>query len=212
MIKDNLKKVQARINQVNHTQLTTLIAVSKTRSVDELQQAIDAGQQHFAENYLQEALVKINHLKGQNLIWHFIGPIQSNKTLQIAQNFDWVHSIDRLKIAKRLNKQRPKILPKLKVLLQINIDNEPTKSGVLLEQIDELMTHFENLKNLTLRGFMCIPNPSNSAQSFTRMANIIKQHANLDVLSMGMSHDLESGIANGATFVRIGTDIFGKRA
>ncbi|BBB22277.1 conserved hypothetical protein [Abyssogena phaseoliformis symbiont OG214] len=211
MIKDNLVKVQARINSVNHTQSVTLIAVSKTRSVDELQQAIDADQQHFAENYLQDALIKINHLKGQNLIWHFIGPIQSNKTLKIAQNFDWVHSIDRLKIARRLNDQRPKNLPKLKVLLQINIDNEPTKSGVLIEQINELMTHFESLKNLTLRGFMCIPNSFNSAQSFTRMAGIIKQHPNLDVLSMGMSHDLESAIANGATFVRVGTDIFGKR-
>lgn len=212
MIKDNLGKVQTRINQVDHTQFVTLIAVSKTRSADELQQAINTGQQHFAENYLQEALVKINHLKGQSLIWHFIGPIQSNKTLQIAQNFDWVHSIDRIKIARRLNNQRPKFLPKLKVLLQINIDNEPTKSGILVEQIDELITHFENLKNLTLRGFMCIPNLSNSTQSFTRMASIIKQYPNLDVLSMGMSHDLELAIANGATFVRIGTDIFGKRA
>ncbi|QKQ23716.1 YggS family pyridoxal phosphate-dependent enzyme [Candidatus Ruthia endofausta] len=211
MIKDNLVKVQARINSVNHTQSVTLIAVSKTRSTDELQQAIDAGQQHCAENYLQEALIKINHLKGQNLIWHFIGPIQSNKTLKIAQNFDWVHSIERFKIAQRLNDQRPKNLPKLKVLLQINIDNEPSKSGVLVEGINELMTHFESLKNLTLRGFMCIPNPSNSTQSFVRMANVIKQHPNLDVLSMGMSHDLELAIASGATFVRIGTDIFGKR-
>ncbi len=212
MIKDNLEKVQIRINNVNHTQSVTLVAVSKTRSIDELQQAIDVGQQHFAENYLQEALIKINHLKSQNLIWHFIGPIQSNKTLKIAQNFDWVHSIDRLKTAKRLNNQRPKFLPKLKVLLQINIDNEPTKSGVLVEQIDELMTHFENLKNLTLRGFMCIPNPDNSQQSFTKMAEIGKRCPELDTLSMGMSHDLESAIANGATFVRIGTDIFGKRA
>ncbi len=211
MIKDNLVKVQARINSVNHSQSVTLIAVSKTRSTDELQQAIDAGQQHYAENYLQEALIKINPLKGQNLIWHFIGPIQSNKTLKIAQNFDWVHSIERLKIAQRLNDQRPKNLPKLKILFQINIDNEPSKSGVLIEQINELMAHFENLKNLTLRGFMCIPNPSNSAQSFARMANVIKQHPNLDVLSMGMSHDLELAIASGATFVRIGTDIFGKR-
>ncbi|ABL02016.1 Protein of unknown function UPF0001 [Candidatus Ruthia magnifica str. Cm (Calyptogena magnifica)] len=212
MIKDNLEKIQERINQVNHTQFVTLIAVSKTRSVDELQQAINTGQKHFAENYLQEALIKINHLKGQNLIWHFIGPIQSNKTLKIAKNFDWVHSVDRLKIAKRLNEQRPKNLPNLKVLLQINIDNEPIKSGASIEQIDELVTHFESLKNLTLRGFMCIPNPSNSAQNFTRMTSIIKQYPNLDALSMGMSRDLESAITNGATFLRIGTDIFGKRA
>ncbi len=211
MIKDNLTKVQLRISQVNHTQSVTLVAVSKTRSVYELQQAIDVGQQHFAENYLQEALIKINHLKGQNLIWHFIGPIQSNKTLKIAKNFDWVHSIGRLKIAQRLNDQRPKNLPKLKVLLQINIDNEPTKSGVLVGQVDELITHFESLKNLTLRGFMCVPNPFSPAQSFSRMENIIKQYSNLDVLSMGMSHDLELAIENGATSVRIGADIFGKR-
>ncbi|WP_225879362.1 alanine racemase [Isorropodon fossajaponicum symbiont] len=116
-------------------------------------------------------------------------------------------------MAQRLNDQhqRSKNLPKLKVLLQTNIDNEATKSGVLVEQIDELVTQFESLKNLTLRGFMCIPNSSNSAQSFARMANIIKQYSNLDVLSMGMSHDLESAITHGATFVRVGTDIFGKR-
>ncbi len=125
---------------------------------DNLQQAINAWQPHCAENYLQEALIKINLLKSQNLIWYFIGPIQSNKTL---------------KIAKRLNDQCSKNLPKLKVLLQINIDNEPTKLGVLVEHIDGLVTHFEILKNLTLRGFMCIPNSSNSAQSFTIMTNII---------------------------------------
>jgi pyridoxal phosphate enzyme (YggS family) len=123
LIKDNLEKVQARINQVDHTQFVTLIAVSKTRSTDELQQAIDAGQQHFAENYLQEALVKINHLKGQSLIWHFIGPIQSNKTLQIAQNFDWVHSIDRLKIAKRLKKIRKGNVVSIKGYL-VRVDGE----------------------------------------------------------------------------------------
>jgi len=212
LIQDNLKKVQERIHALDKNQQVTLIAVSKTKPASDLQQAIDAGQQHFGENYLQEALEKIDSLKNQNLIWHFIGPIQSNKTKQITQNFDWVHSVDRLKIAKRLNDQRPESMDKLNVLLQINIDNEPTKSGVLESEIDEIITHFENFKNIALRGFMCIPNPDNAEQSFKKMAEILKKHPNLDTLSMGMSTDLELAIENGANFVRIGTDIFGKRA
>ncbi len=211
MIKDSLKQVQRRIKAVDRNQQVTLIAVSKTRPASDLQQAIDAGQRHFGENYLQEALDKIQILKNQDLIWHFIGAIQSNKTQQIAQNFDWVHSIDRFKIAKRLNDQRPNNLGKLNVLLQINIDNELTKSGVLPEKIDTILVQFEHLDKLSLRGFMCIPSPSNSGISFARMANIFKQYPNLDTLSMGMSHDLELAIENGASFVRIGTDIFGKR-
>ena len=211
MIAQNLAKIHHRIDAVKHSQEVTLIAVSKTKPAADLQQAIDAGQRHFGENYLQEALEKIDILKGQNLIWHFIGPIQSNKTKQIAQNFSWVHSVDRLKIAKRLNDQRPESMGKLNILLQINIDNEPTKSGVLEGEIDEIITHFENFPNISLRGFMCIPNPDNAEQSFAKMAKILKKHPNLDVLSMGMSTDLELAIENGATFVRIGTDIFGKR-
>ena len=211
MIAENLKEVQERIHALDKNQQVTLIAVSKTKPASDLQQAIDAGQQHFGENYLQEALEKIDSLKNQNLIWHFIGPIQSNKTKQITQNFDWVHSVDRLKIAKRLNDQRPEELGKLNVLLQVNIDNEPTKSGVLEGEIDEIITHFENFPNISLRGFMCIPNPDNAEQSFAKMAKILKKHPNLDTLSMGMSSDLELAIKNGATFVRIGTDIFGKR-
>lgn len=212
MIQDNLKKVQERIHELDKNQQVTLIAVSKTKPASDIQQAIDAGQRHFGENYLQEALDKIDSLKNQNLIWHFIGPIQSNKTVKIAQNFDWVHSVDRLKIAKRLNDQRPKNLEKLNVLLQVNIDNEATKSGVLEDEIDELTSHFENFQNIALRGFMCIPSPDNTEQSFKKMAEILKKHPNLDTLSMGMSADLELAIENGANFVRIGTDIFGKRA
>ena len=212
MIAQNLAKIHHRIDAVKHSQEVTLIAVSKTKPATDLQQAIDAGQRHFGENYLQEALEKIETLKGQDLIWHFIGPIQSNKTKQIAENFDWVHSVDRLKIAKRLNDQRPENLEKLNVLLQVNIDNEPTKSGVLIDEIDALVTHFENFPNISLRGFMCIPNPNNAGQSFKKMAEILQKHPNLDTLSMGMSSDLELAIENGATFVRIGSDIFGKRA
>jgi pyridoxal phosphate enzyme (YggS family) len=212
LIQDNLKKVQERIHALDKNQQVTLIAVSKTKPASDLQQAIDAGQLHFGENYLQEALDKIEALKGQNLIWHFIGPIQSNKTKQIAENFSWVHSVDRLKIAKRLNDQSPESMDKLNVLLQINIDNEPTKSGVLESEIEDFIPHFENFKNIALRGFMCIPNPDNTEQSFQKMAEILKKHPNLDTLSMGMSSDLELAIENGATFVRIGTDVFGKRA
>ncbi len=212
MIAENLKNVQNRINTVDPKNKVTLIAVSKTKPASDLQQAIDAGQKHFGENYLQEALEKIQALKGQDLIWHFIGPIQSNKTTKIAQNFAWVHSVDRLKIAKRLNDQRPENMEKLNVLLQVNIDNEPTKSGVLIDEIDELMPHFQNFPNISLRGFMCIPNPAHSAQSFAKMAQILNKYPNLDTLSMGMSADLELAIENGATFVRIGSDIFGKRA
>ena len=212
MIAQNLAKIHHRIDAVKHSQEVTLIAVSKTKPATDLQQAIDAGQRHFGENYLQEALEKIETLKGQDLIWHFIGPIQSNKTKQIAQNFDWVHSVDRLKIAKRLNDQRPENLEKLNVLLQVNIDNEPTKSGVLIDEIDEIIPHFENFKNISLRGFMCIPSPDNSALSFAKMAEIMQKYPDLDTLSMGMSSDLELAIENGATFVRIGSDIFGKRA
>ena len=212
MIQDNLKKVQERIHTLDKNHQVTLIAVSKTKPASDLQQAIDAGQRHFGENYLQEALDKIDSLKNQNLIWHFIGPIQSNKAKQIAKNFDWVHSVDRLKIAKRLNDQRSEDMEKLNILLQVNIDNESTKSGVLIDEIDELVTHFENFQNIALRGFMCIPNPDNTEQSFKKMAEILKKHPNLDTLSMGMSADLELAIENGANFVRIGTDIFGKRA
>jgi len=211
MIAQNLKKVQARIDAVDEKNQVILIAVSKTKPASDLQQAINAGQKHFGENYLQEALEKIEILKAQDLIWHFIGPIQSNKTKQIAQNFDWVHSVDRLKIAKRLNDQRPKVLGKLNVLLQINIDNESTKSGILEEEIDEIITNFENFQNISLRGFMCIPSPDNAEQSFQKMAKIMQKHPKFDTLSMGMSNDLDLAIENGATFVRIGTDIFGKR-
>ena len=212
MIAQNLEKIHNRINTVEHSQKVTLIAVSKTKPASDLQQAIDAGQKHFGENYLQEALEKIETLKGQDLVWHFIGPIQSNKTKSITKNFDWVHSVDRLKIAQRLNDQRPQGLENLNVLLQVNIDNEVTKSGVLVDEIDELIPHFENFKNISLRGFMCIPNPNKSEQSFKKLAKILEKYPNLDTLSMGMSSDLDLAIKNGATFVRIGTDIFGKRS
>ena len=211
MIIESLAKVQSRIDSVSHNQSVQLIAVSKTRSADDIQLAVDAGQQHFGENYLQEALEKINILQGQGLIWHFIGPIQSNKTSKIAEHFDWVHSVERLKIAKRLSDQRLESLADLNILLQVNIDQESTKSGFLLEEIDTVVPQIENLPNISLRGFMCIPNQAHPAQSFAKMANLLAKYPAMDTLSMGMSQDLELAVENGATFVRIGTDIFGKR-
>ena len=212
MIAGNLKRVTSRINSIECNHEVQLIAVSKTRSTAEIQEAINAGQVHFGENYLQESLDKISFFKERNLIWHFIGPIQSNKTASIANFFDWVHSVDRLKIAKRLSDQRDPILGKLNVLIQINIDEEQTKSGLLLKDVNEIISEVIDLPNISLRGFMCIPSPKNSAMSFKEMANLISKYPFLDSLSMGMSSDLELAIKNGATFVRVGNDIFGPRS
>ena len=211
MINHNLEKVKDRIASVSHTQQVRLLAVSKTRTVGEIEQAIAAGQRDFGENYLQEALDKISVLRDKSLIWHFIGPVQSNKTAKISENFDWIHSLDRIKIAQRLSEQRPKKLNPLNVLLQVNIDSESTKSGVLLDEVEEIVPQIERLPNISLRGFMCIPRPDNSVQSFSKMAELISSYPKLDNLSMGMSMDLELAIEKGATIVRIGTDIFGKR-
>ena len=211
MIAENLKKVKQRIDSVHHSQQVQLIAVSKARSVTEIKEAVDAGQMHFGENYLQESSDKIDFFKEKNLIWHFIGPIQSNKTAGIAEKFDWVHSVERFKIAKRLSDQRPPKLGQLNVLLQVNIDREKTKSGFFLEDIEEIIPEIKKLPNISLRGFMCIPNPDNAAASFTKMDELISNYPDLDALSMGMSADLELAIEKGATFVRVGTDIFGER-
>ena len=212
MISDNLKRVNSRIDSIEHNQEVQLIAVSKTRSTAEIQEAVNAGQVHFGENYLQESLDKISFFKERNLIWHFIGPIQSNKTALIAENFDWVHSVDRLKIAKRLSDQRDPGLGELNILIQINIDQEQSKSGLLLNNVNEIISEVNDLPNISLRGFMCIPSPKNSANSFSEMANLISKYPFLDSLSMGMSSDLELAIERGATLVRVGTDIFGQRS
>ena len=212
MIFDNLKRVNSRIDSIEHNQEVQLIAVSKTRSTAEIQEAVNAGQVHFGENYLQESLDKISFFKERNLIWHFIGPIQSNKTALIAENFDWVHSVDRLKIAKRLSDQRDPGLGELNILIQINIDQEQSKSGLLLNNVNEIISEVNDLPNISLRGFMCIPSPNNSANSFSEMANLISKYPFLDSLSMGMSSDLELAIERGATLVRVGADIFGQRS
>ena len=146
------------------------------------------------------------------MIWHFIGPIQSNKTTSIANHFDWVHSVDRIKIAKRLSDQRSPSLGLLNILIQVNVDKEETKSGVYIEEIDEIVSEISKLPNLSLRGFMTIPKPENSESSFSEMKRLISKYPELDSLSMGMSSDLEVAIENGANLVRVGTDIFGPRS
>ena len=212
MISDNLKQVKSRIDSVQSRKMVELIAVSKTRSTKEIQEAVDAGQVHFGENYLQESIEKINFFKGSGLIWHFIGPIQSNKTSAIADNFDWVHSVDRIKVATRLSDQRNPALGPLNILIQVNVDREETKSGVDIENVGEIVSEIESLPNLSLRGFMTIPRPENSQNSFAEMKQLISKYPNLDSLSMGMSADLEIAIKNGANLVRVGTDIFGQRS
>ncbi len=225
-IDDQLAKVTARIHQAatavgRNPQTVQLIAVSKTQPAQALAEAYAWGQRAFGENYLQEALdkqVQLASLAG--IEWHFIGPIQSNKTRPIAEHFDWVHSVDRLKIAQRLHDQRPEALPPLNICVQVNIDDETTKSGVSLDELPALVAAITPLKRLTLRGLMAIPAATNNTDqqraAFARLHRALvqlnQQGYGLDCLSMGMSGDLEAAIAEGATFVRVGTDIFGARA
>lgn len=196
-----------------------LLAVSKTRPVEDLLEAQQAGQHAFGENYLQDALPKIEAMREPRPEWHFIGPIQSNKTREIAEHFDWVHSVDRLKIARRLSEQRPADRPPLSICLQVNIDNEASKSGVLPDEVLTLASEIQPLAHLRLRGLMAIPRASHDfeqqRQSFGHVRELFEQLQQqgfaLDTLSMGMSNDLEAAIAEGATLVRIGTAIFGER-
>jgi PLP dependent protein len=193
----------------------TLVAVSKAQPAAAVAQAAAAGQRAFGENYVQEALVKIEKLRGSDLVWHFIGPIQSNKTRDIAENFAWAHGVDRLKIAQRLSDQRPDTLPPLNVCVQINISEEDSKSGVVPAQAGTLCHEVMQLPRLKLRGLMAIPAPGDSA-ALRRMHELFErlrgQGLALDTLSMGMSDDFEAAIAEGATLVRVGSAIFGQRA
>ncbi len=211
----NLAENQAGI-EANSVQL---LAVSKTQTAEVIRQVAEAGQLYFGENYLQEALIKINSLSDLKLEWHFIGPIQSNKTRDIAQNFDWVQTVDRLKIAQRLDNQRPSNLNKLNICIQINIDDESTKSGIAAKDLLELADQISLLNNLKLRGLMIIPtntnDPLQQQQSFKQAHLLFKQLAKIypsvDTLSMGMSGDMATAIAEGSTMVRIGTALFGIR-
>lgn len=197
----------------------SLLAVSKTFAPGVLREAYRAGQTCFAESYVQEALGKIAALKDLAITWHFIGPIQSNKTRSIAENFTWVHSVDRLKIAERLSEQRPALLPPLQVCLQVNISMEASKSGVAPDEAGDLALAVAKLPGLKLRGLMAVPAPGGDVTAQRRpfaqlrelRDELNRQGLQLDTLSMGMSHDFVAAIAEGATIVRIGTAIFGNR-
>lgn len=224
-IASSLTSVKLRIQTAEKTYgrptgTVSLLAVSKGQTVENIQQAAKIGQQDFGENYLQEALKKIHALENRNLNWHYIGQIQSNKTRDIASLFSWVHSIDKLHIAERLNQQRPPASPPLNICLQINIDAETTKAGFTPSELDSLVTEIANLPRLKLRGFMTIPAARSTFEEQRRPFRQLKEllnhfnqrfALNLDTLSMGMSDDLEAAVAEGATIVRIGTAIFGPR-
>lgn len=193
-----------------------LLAVSKTKPAAALREAAGAGLRDFGENYLQEALDKQPALADLPLVWHFIGPIQSNKTRAIASHFDWVHSVDRLKIAQRLAEQRPPERGPLNICLQVNVSGEASKSGCHPDELPALAAAVSGLPNLRLRGLMAIPEPTDDPASqraaFARLRTLSEAlNLGLDTLSMGMSQDLEAAIAEGATWVRVGTALFGAR-
>jgi pyridoxal phosphate enzyme (YggS family) len=197
-----------------------LVAVSKTFAPPDLRAAWAAGQRAFGENYVQEALDKMGHLADLDIEWHFIGPIQGNKTRPIAEHFHWVHSVDRLKIARRLSEARPGTLPPLQICLQVNIGGEDSKSGVPPEELEELARAVVGLPRLVLRGLMTVPRPTTDPLAQRAQFRALRELRDrlaagagiaLDTLSMGMSEDLEAAIAEGATMVRVGRAIFGER-
>ncbi len=224
-ITDNINKLRDQIRSAAATYQRSadgikILAVSKTHPASAIAQAHEAGLFDIGENYLQEALEKQAQLTHLPLTWHFLGPVQSNKTKAIAENFTWVHTVDRLKVAQRLSAQRPAHLPPLNICVQVNISQEATKSGCAIDELTELASAIQNLDNVTLRGLMVIPQPSTDfaeQRAAFRQTSLLMQELNqqlglqLDTLSMGMSDDLEAAIAEGATCIRIGTAIFGQR-
>ena len=220
-IAENIAKVRERIREAEQacgrpSGSVALLAVSKTKPAADIREAHAAGLDDFGENYLQEALGKQVELADLALTWHFIGPIQSNKTRPIAEHFHWVHSVDRLKVAERLSAQRPAHLPPLNVCPQVNVSGEASKSGCAPEELPALARAVAALPNLKLRGLMAIPEPTEDVAAqraaFARLRELLTAlNLGLDTLSMGMSHDLEAAIAEGATWVRIGTALFGAR-
>jgi len=233
-LQDNLRSVQSRIAAAcvacgRNPDEVTLLAVSKTFGADAVQEVAACGQQDFGENYIQEGVDKITFLQSTSstaneksvLVWHCVGPIQSNKTKYVAEFFDWAHTVDRLKIAQRLNDQRPVDLPPLNVCLQVNIDGGETKSGVAPEEVLELAKQVAQLPRLVLRGLMTIPDPVKGFEAQVALHtkaralfDEVNDELNLphfDTLSMGMTSDLEAAIHAGSTMVRVGTAIFGGR-
>lgn len=225
-IADRLSIAQHRIAQATQKYARRpnsirLLAVSKTKPIEDIIAAYHAGQRYFGENYVQEGAEKITALKGDfpDIEWHFIGPLQSNKTNIVAQHFDWIHTISRDKIAIRLNEQRPISNSPLNVCIQINISDEDTKSGIGAKQMLPLAKLITQLPNLTLRGIMAIPTATEDSalqmKEFTKLKELFEElqrhYPNIDTLSMGMSNDLDAAIACGSTMVRIGSAIFGER-
>jgi pyridoxal phosphate enzyme (YggS family) len=226
MIVDNIQEVSARIARAcdaagRPVSSVTLLAVSKTQRPEAVREALDGGQRRFGENYVQEALDKIAALADRRaeLEWHLIGPLQSNKTRVVAEAFDWVHTIDRLKLAERLSAQRPEGLPPLQVCLQVNISGEASKSGVAPADLPALAHAVAALPRLQLRGLMAIPEPAGDLAAQRRPHRALRERLEalraeglaLDTLSMGMSADLEAAVLEGTTIVRVGTAIFGAR-
>jgi len=220
-----LKNVQQQIQSAAETAGRSaddirLIAVSKTKPASDIEQVYRAGQREFGENYLQEAIDKIQQLQQYSDIkWHFIGAIQSNKTRSIAEHFDWVHSVERIKIARRLAEQRPASRKPLNICLQVNVSNEASKAGISLDEVEALAAEVKQLEHIRLRGLMAIPlntrDPEQQRYYFHQLKNCLdqlnQQGFDLDTLSMGMSNDMDIAIAEGATMIRIGTAIFGER-
>jgi pyridoxal phosphate enzyme (YggS family) len=202
-IAHNLQAIKARLGAV------TLLAVSKGQGIERVREAVAAGQTAFGENYVQEALQKMELLPG--LEWHLIGPLQSNKTRIAAQRFDWVQTVASEKIARRLSEQRPASLPPLNVLIQVNVSGEQSKSGVAPAQVRALAERISSFRNLRLRGLMAIPEPGAERARYREVKKLFDALPGCDTLSMGMSGDLEIALAEGSTMVRVGTAIFGER-
>ena len=219
-VRDKISAAALRCGRASEE--VTLLAVSKTKPASAIEEAIAAGQQTFGENYVQEGVEKIRHFREKGIAglqWHFIGPLQSNKSRLVAEHFDWCHTLDRLRIATRLNEQRPAELAPLNVLIQINISDENSKSGIPLEELDALAAEVAELPHLRLRGLMAIPAPESdyvrqfevARQMAVAFAGLKTRYPDVDTLSLGMSDDMEAAIAAGSTMVRIGTAIFGAR-
>ncbi len=223
-ISENFRGVCDRVRELEHRYRrpagsVTVLAVSKTHPAECIEQARNAGARHFGENYAQEGIDKIRALARTDMTWHFIGPVQSNKTRDIARHFDWLQSLDRIKIARRLSEQRPAELGPLDVCVQVNLSGEASKSGVLLDEAESLCRHTAELPGLRLRGLMAIPAPADTMEAqraaFRPLAQLYRELTEhfpaFDTLSMGMSADHEAAIAEGSTMVRMGTAIFGPR-
>ncbi|MFY7697237.1 MAG: YggS family pyridoxal phosphate-dependent enzyme [Legionella sp.] len=217
-VKQRIKQAEQEYQRVAHS--VELIAISKGQSIESIKEAYLAGQRHFGENYLQEGLAKMNQLTFADIIWHFIGPIQSNKVKAIAQSFTWVHSVSRFMIAKNLDAARDLSLPPLNICLQVNLDKERNKAGVSENELPDLARQVLELPRLKLRGVMAIPAPQKTLEcqltSLLRLNKLMHQlnktfDLSLDTLSMGMSDDLEAAIYAGSTMVRVGKAIFGER-